>query len=152
MYPIVFADYRLSSTMDRETQFPCCLIIFLDVTSIIICLISIQDHDVKVHILASDRHPGVHKLLTTDYPDMKHQYDLWHILKGIKKKLAKRKFCTTVCVDQGCCKPPVVLRCYLWWRCPAPEGDVDLHSLACHQSTSLGDRREVPQVQPWTLQ
>ena len=55
------------------------------------CLISIQDHDVKVHILATDRHPGVHKLLTTDYPDVKHQYDLWHIVKGVKKKLAKRK-------------------------------------------------------------
>ena len=55
------------------------------------CLISIQDHDVKVHILATDRHPGVNKLLTTDYPDVKHQYDLWHIVKGVKKKLAKRK-------------------------------------------------------------
>ena len=51
----------------------------------------LQDHGCTVGTLATDRHPGVNKMLREKYPDVTHEYDLWHIVKGIKKKLLASK-------------------------------------------------------------
>ena len=50
-----------------------------------------QDHGCPIQILATDRHPSVSKIMRETYPHIKHEYDLWHIVKGIKKKLLASK-------------------------------------------------------------
>lgn len=50
----------------------------------------------KIATLATDRHPQITKFLREDHPTISHQFDVWHMAKGITKKLsaaAKRKEC-----------------------------------------------------------
>ena len=44
----------------------------------------------KIHTLATDRHTGVQSLLKENYPDIKHQFDVWHVAKNVTKKLHKK--------------------------------------------------------------
>jgi hypothetical protein len=39
-------------------------------------------------IFVSDRHTGVRKLLLDKYPSIKHEFDIWHLSKTFRKKLA----------------------------------------------------------------
>ncbi len=55
------------------------------------CLAILADHGVIISQLATDRHPSVQKIMRESYPEIKHEYDLWHIVKGIKKKLSASK-------------------------------------------------------------
>lgn len=42
-------------------------------------------------ILATDRHPTVQKQMREQNPEVKHEYDMWHIVKSVKKKLLASK-------------------------------------------------------------
>ena len=55
------------------------------------CLETISDHNVFTKVLATDRHPGIQKMLRDSHKEIKHEYDLWHIQKGVKKKLINCK-------------------------------------------------------------
>ena len=44
----------------------------------------------KIGTIATDRHCSVERLLKETYPQINHQFDVWHISKSIKKKLLKR--------------------------------------------------------------
>jgi len=50
-----------------------------------------QDHNCTVRALATDRHPTVQKIMRESYPEVQHEFDLWHIVKGLKKKLLGTK-------------------------------------------------------------
>ena len=41
--------------------------------------------------MSFDRHPQIHKLMRVDpsFNDIKHQFDLWHVAKGICESLNK---------------------------------------------------------------
>ena len=43
----------------------------------------------KIHTLATDRHTGVQSLLKENYPDIKHQFDVWHVAKNVTKNSTK---------------------------------------------------------------
>ena len=43
----------------------------------------LQSSGLKIHTLATDRHTGVQFLMKSNYPDIKHQFDVWHIAKNI---------------------------------------------------------------------
>ena len=45
---------------------------------------------IKIETLATDRHTGVKSLLKQNYPEIKHQFDVWHLAKNITKKLHKK--------------------------------------------------------------
>lgn len=66
---------------------------WLEISGLERCLDATNDHNVTTKVLATDRHPGIQKMLreTEQYEDIKHEYDLWHIQKGVKKKLSKSK-------------------------------------------------------------
>ena len=53
--------------------------------------IYLQSHHIDIGTIATDRHPSITKILSQSYPDIKHEFDLWHIVKGIKKKLVASK-------------------------------------------------------------
>ena len=40
---------------------------------------------VTVSLLTTDRHPQVSKYMRKERKDVKHQYDIWHFTKNIKK-------------------------------------------------------------------
>ena len=51
----------------------------------------LKDAGVKIDIVSTDRHIQIRKLMKVDpeFNDIKHQFDPWHIAKGICKKLHK---------------------------------------------------------------
>jgi hypothetical protein len=55
------------------------------------CLDYVTAHGITVSVLATDRHPAIVKIMRHDYSDIKHEFDLWHIVKGVRKKLQKTK-------------------------------------------------------------
>ena len=48
---------------------------------------TVSDHTVITKVLATDLHLGIQKMLRYSHEEIKHEYDLWHIQKGVKKKL-----------------------------------------------------------------
>ncbi|XP_064467677.1 uncharacterized protein LOC135378562 [Ornithodoros turicata] len=56
----------------------------------------LADLNVLLKSFTTDRHPGVRKYMRTTHPDVKHQFDVWHVSKGIRKKMvaaSKEKNC-----------------------------------------------------------
>jgi len=54
------------------------------------CLDFIISCGLKIHRLATDRHIGVQSLLKQKYPEIEHQFDVWHLSKNDTKKLQKK--------------------------------------------------------------
>ena len=44
----------------------------------------------SIHQLATDRHPQITSFMQKHYPSVEHQYNIWHVSKGVSKKLAKQ--------------------------------------------------------------
>ncbi|KAI4833310.1 hypothetical protein KUCAC02_016218 [Chaenocephalus aceratus] len=55
------------------------------------CISKLQDHNVTISILATDCHPAVQKMLREDHKTIKHEFDLWHIVKGVKKRMRQSR-------------------------------------------------------------
>ncbi|XP_077345647.1 uncharacterized protein LOC143989399 [Lithobates pipiens] len=52
------------------------------------CLDRIREANLEVHIIGTDRHTGIRKLLKSpEYERIIHQFDIWHYVKNIKRKL-----------------------------------------------------------------
>ncbi|XP_034084830.1 uncharacterized protein LOC117554485 [Gymnodraco acuticeps] len=47
------------------------------------------DHNVTISILVTDFHPAVQKMLRDK--TIKHEFDLWHIVKGVKKRMLQSR-------------------------------------------------------------
>lgn len=43
----------------------------------------------NINLFLSDRHRGVALLLRTKYPNIHHEFDVWHLSKSLLKKLSK---------------------------------------------------------------
>ncbi|XP_071854147.1 uncharacterized protein [Apostichopus japonicus] len=59
----------------------------------------LQERGINVETLISDRHRSIAKYMREQQPDIDHFYDVWHVAKGLSKKidqLAKKKTCTAV--------------------------------------------------------
>ncbi|XP_056406820.1 uncharacterized protein LOC130297972 [Hyla sarda] len=53
-------------------------------------------NDVKIFMICMDRHVAIRKMLREEYSDIKHEFDVWHLVKSIGKTLlaaSKRKQC-----------------------------------------------------------
>ncbi|XP_064478630.1 uncharacterized protein LOC135391970 isoform X2 [Ornithodoros turicata] len=51
------------------------------------CLAFLEVQDMVVDSLVTDRHSGIKAMLRESCPHIKHRFDVWHVVKGIKKKL-----------------------------------------------------------------
>ena len=65
------------------------------------CLEKVLSHEVPVSVLTTDRSPSVIKMMKTDFPEIDHQFDIWHLAKSIKKNIlsASKKKSTAVLND-----------------------------------------------------
>lgn len=94
---------------------------WLEIEGLIHTLQQLKDHEVKISHLATDRHPGVQKLMREDddYKLISHQYDLWHIVKGVKKKISASK-CAELMVWAR------AISNHLWYCAATCNGDASL--------------------------
>lgn len=78
------------------------------------CIDKIEANNIKVTLVATDRHAGIRKLIRTKYPHLSHNFDVWHFVKSLRKKLlakAKKK-------DFDNLTPWIQAICnHLWWCC-----------------------------------
>ena len=51
------------------------------------CFQKLDDNNIEVDTLVTDRHPSVQKYMKTMRPLIKHCYDCWHIAKSVYKKI-----------------------------------------------------------------
>ena len=50
----------------------------------------LKEAEIQISVFCTDRHPGIQKLMTDTYPDIIHQYDMWHMSKSVSKKLVQK--------------------------------------------------------------
>ena len=73
--------------------------------------------------ITTDRHTGIRKHLREEEPDIDHQFDVWHFVKNIKKRLraaAKKASCKIL---EKWIKS---IGNHLWWACATCEGDPEM--------------------------
>ncbi|XP_064470217.1 uncharacterized protein LOC135384967 [Ornithodoros turicata] len=51
------------------------------------CLAFLEWNDMVVDTLITDRHTGIKAMMRDCCPQIKHRFDVWHVVKGVKKKL-----------------------------------------------------------------
>lgn len=79
--------------------------------------------DIKVRSLTTDRHPGIKKHMREKEPNIAHHFDVWHVAKGIKKKL------TASTKAAGCTKLELWLQPtvnHMYWCAAVSRGNGDL--------------------------
>lgn len=47
----------------------------------------LQNSDFNVELFLSDRHRGIRCMLRNEFPQVRHQFDVWHLAKSLAKKL-----------------------------------------------------------------
>lgn len=45
------------------------------------CFATLEENEIEVHSLTTDRHPSVHKYMRESRPLIKHFYAVWHMSK-----------------------------------------------------------------------
>ncbi|XP_042610729.1 uncharacterized protein LOC109070109 [Cyprinus carpio] len=48
---------------------------------------TIQEQGIKIDVLTTDRSPSIRKIMRVEYPNIHHEFDIWHVVKGLSKKL-----------------------------------------------------------------
>jgi hypothetical protein len=95
----------------------------MEKVALIDCLEYMEEKELTISILATDRHASIAKMMRTSYPDIDHQYDVWHMAKSISKKLRKK-------TEKKCNRPigpwiKAVVN-HLWFSSASCDGDPDV--------------------------
>ncbi|XP_051578294.1 uncharacterized protein LOC127454857 isoform X2 [Myxocyprinus asiaticus] len=81
------------------------------------------DQGIKIEVMTTDRSPSLMKIMQVDYPDIHHEFDIWHVVKGFFKKLlslSRRKGNQEV-------QPWIKSICnHLWYACATCGGNPDI--------------------------
>ncbi|KAG1934115.1 hypothetical protein F2P79_020247 [Pimephales promelas] len=84
---------------------------------------TIEENGVKVSAISTDRHPQIIKEMRVSNPEKHHEFDPWHVAKGVSKKLAteaKRRECEGL----GQWIPSIVN--HLWWSAQSCDGNAEV--------------------------
>ena len=60
----------------------------MELVSLKLLLTSMEFRNVTVSFLTADQHQQVRTYIKKDKPNINHQFDIWHVVKSIKRKLA----------------------------------------------------------------
>ena len=87
------------------------------------CLDNLLARDVQILSIATDIHRGVGALMKQEYPFIEHQFDVWHLVENVVKKLTqkgKQKHCEQLL--------PWIqsISNHLWWSAQTCNGDAQL--------------------------
>jgi hypothetical protein len=79
------------------------------------------EDNVSVKMLVTDRHRGIGLLMRTNYKDIVHEYDVWHLAKSLAKKIKvyEKKYEVI-----GAWKCSIIN--HLWWCAESCEGSGEL--------------------------
>ncbi|XP_063047543.1 uncharacterized protein LOC134441244 [Engraulis encrasicolus] len=83
------------------------------------------DEGLDIRVVTTDRHPSIRKIMREQYPEIMHQFDPWHVAKGIKKKMV------AACNRRGGKELGPWVKSvsnHMWWSCCSSKGDAtELH-------------------------
>uniref|UniRef100_A0A671R2S6 Uncharacterized protein n=1 Tax=Sinocyclocheilus anshuiensis TaxID=1608454 RepID=A0A671R2S6_9TELE len=86
-------------------------------------LTKILENGIKVDVLTTDRSPSIRKIMRVDYPFIQHEFDIWHVAKGLLKKLLS----LSRYKDIRDLHPWIKCICnHLWYSCSSCGGDPDV--------------------------
>ena len=54
------------------------------------CLLYLLDQGFIIEVLTTDRHVQIRSIMSKEYSQIQHQFDVWHLCKSIKKKLTTK--------------------------------------------------------------
>ncbi|XP_014678607.1 PREDICTED: uncharacterized protein LOC106818407 [Priapulus caudatus] len=86
-------------------------------------LTTLNDNDIAVASIITDRHVQIRKFLREKHPEIHHWFDVWHLSKGVKKKidlLSKRKDCEVLAEWSR------AISNHLYWCVASSSGDGDM--------------------------
>ncbi|KAK1906064.1 putative chemoreceptor glutamine deamidase CheD 1 [Dissostichus eleginoides] len=88
------------------------------------CLSNMKKWNISINILTTDRHKTVRKILRVEFPEMTHQFDLWHFCKSIIKKIInacgkKKAFAPLLGWLQS-------ISNHFWWCAESCQGNVEI--------------------------
>ncbi|CAM4661702.1 unnamed protein product [Leuciscus chuanchicus] len=82
----------------------------------------ILDDNIGVSVVTTDRSPSIRKIMRVDYQNIHHEFDVWHVAKGMIKKLAS----LTRYKDNRALQPWIKsIGNHLWFTCSSCGGDPD---------------------------
>lgn len=86
------------------------------------CIERVQQDGMEITTLATDRHLQIATMMKTKFNGITHQYDVWHVAKGIVKKLtekakAKKRSDLSPWIQS--------ISNHLWWCCKECGGNAD---------------------------
>ena len=102
------SEVKNSSVMEKE--------------GLVRCLDKLKEANVKVIQLATDRHPQICAYMNRQ-DEICHQFDLWHVAKGLSKKLGQK---ASVHGAEELSNWIRSIINHLWWCCAACDGNVDM--------------------------
>lgn len=56
------------------------------------------ERGVEVEVATTDRSPSIRKIMREDYKEIHHEFDIWHVVKGIKWVWAFSHSCSYLCL------------------------------------------------------
>ena len=86
-------------------------------------LTTIEGNGVKVSTISTDRHPQIVKEMRVSNPEKCHEFDPWHVAKGVSKKLAAAAKIRE-CEGLGEWIPSIIN--HFWWSAQTCGGDAEV--------------------------
>nr|XP_011431619.2 uncharacterized protein LOC105331212 [Crassostrea gigas] len=84
------------------------------------CMLYLIEKGFRIEILATARHDQIESLVTKEFPEIDHQFDVWHLEKWVRKELLQKSK-TTGCEELSAYIKAVCN--HLWWCVANCQGD-----------------------------
>lgn len=84
------------------------------------CMLYLIEKGFRIEILATARHDQIESLVTKEFPEINHQFDVWHLEKWVRKELLQKS--KTVGCEELSAWIKAVCN-HLWWCLANCQGD-----------------------------